>query len=469
MALKSNHLDTNAAGWDGPGGPQDLFFSQDDEFHYPRIVSTDDIYLFEENGNRLIDISSGPVASNVGHNNARVIKAIQDQAAKLPFVTNRTGRTNENIELAGKVAALSGEGYERSFYCSGGSEAIETAIQFVRQWAWANGEKERTKLFSLMPSYHGGTVAALALSGDEAVEPIYKDMAVMPERIPAPLSYRPPEGLTHEQNEDRIITLFEARVNELGSEKCLAIFLEPVGGLATGCNVLSQRFVKGVREVCDRHGMMMVFDEVMSGAGRTGAFLTANFHPDGKPDLVVLAKGIGSGYIPLGIMLAPASKVDRLRELTGFNYGHTSNTNPLACAVGIATLMELEERSLIENARDTGAYMKERLWALAENCPVIGDVRGLGFLLAPEIVSDKERKTTFSADVKAPDSLRQLGFDFGLSIYARRTNNGRFGDWIMTSPPLITTRDQVDEMMEALEKTFQAFVDRLIIDGHSIG
>jgi len=464
-----NSIDTNADGWDGPGGPQDLFFTKDETFRYPRIVRTDDIYLYEDNGNQLIDISSGPVASNLGHNNQRVVKAIQDQVAKLPFVTNRTGRTNENIELAAKLAALAAEGFERSFYVSGGSEAVETAIQFARQWAWANGETERTKLFSLLPSYHGGTVAALALSGDEAVEPIYKDMAVMPERISAPLSYRPLEGLTHEQNEDRILRRFEDRVNELGSEKCLAIFLEPVGGLASGCNVLSQRFVKGVREVCDRHGMMMIFDEVMSGAGRTGAFLTAHYHPEAKPDLVVLAKGIGSGYIPLGIMLAPASKVDRLRELTGFNYGHTSNTNPLACAVGIATIEELTTRNLIKNAADTGAYLEERLWALAETVPVIGDVRGLGFLLAPEIVCDRHNKTIFSAEAKAPDTLRQLGFDHGLSIYARRTNNGKYGDWIMTSPPLTTTRNQVDEMIDRLDQTFRAFVDRMTVEGHRIG
>jgi adenosylmethionine-8-amino-7-oxononanoate aminotransferase len=468
MNKLTNRIDTNADGWDGPGGPQDLFFAKDETFHYPRIARTDDIYLYEENGNRLIDISSGPVASNLGHNNARVVKAIQDQVAKLPFVTNRTGRTNENIELAGKLAAPAGEGYERSFYVSGGSEAVETAIQFARQWAWANGEKERTKLFSLMPSYHGGTVAALALSGDEAVEVIYKDMAVMPERIPAPLSYRPPVGLSHEENERRILKLFEDRVIELGSEKCLAIFLEPVGGLASGCNVLSQAFVSGVRQICDRHGMMMIFDEVMSGAGRTGAFLTAHFHPDAKPDLVVLAKGIGSGYIPLGIMLAPASKVDRLRELTGFNYGHTSNTNPLACAVGIATVEELTSRKLVENAAETGAYMKERLWGLADLYPVIGDVRGLGFLLAPEIVCDRENKVTFSAEAKAPDTIRQLGFEHGLSIYARRTNNGKFGDWIMTSPPLTTTRTQVDEMIDCLGQTLKAFVDRMTLEGHKI-
>ena len=214
--------------------------------------------------------------------------------------------------------------------------------------------------------------------------------------------------------------------------------------------------------------MMMIFDEVMSGAGRTGAFLTAHLHPEAKPDLVVLAKGIGSGYIPLGIMLAPASKVDKLRELTGFNYGHTSNTNPLACAVGIATIEELTSRKLIENAAKTGAYMKERLQSLADQSPVIGDVRGLGFLLAPEIVCNKRDKATFSAEAKAPDTIRQLGFEHGLSIYARRTNNGKFGDWIMTSPPLTTSRDQVDEMVECLNKTLIAFVDKMTREGHKI-
>ncbi|NNF80477.1 MAG: aspartate aminotransferase family protein, partial [Rhizobiales bacterium] len=307
------------------------------------------------------------------------------------------------------------------------------------------------------------------LSGDAAVAPIFEGMATMPERIEAPLTYRPPEGLTHEQNEDRICQQFEDRIVALGPETCLALFMEPVGGLATGANVLSGRFLKRMREICTKYGLLMVLDEVMSGAGRSGKFLTAQHHGDDcRPDLVVLAKGIGSGYIPLGIMLAPAAMVDELSGLTGFNYGHTSNANPLACAVGLATLEELQARKLIENAASTGAYLKERMRCLGDDCPIIGDVRGLGLLQATEIVSNKQTKETFSAEAKAPGTLRRLGLDYGLSLYARRTNNGQYGDWIMTSPPLITTRNQVDEMVERFAQLYTAFTDTMVREGVKI-
>ena len=469
MNARPNRFETNADGWDGPGGPQDLYFTRDDSWPYPRMVRADNIYMFDENGSKYIDASSGPIASNLGHNNRRVIEAMKAQLDKYPFNTIRLARSDENIALAKRLAEFAGAGFERPFFVSGGSEANEAAIQFARQWAYAHGEVDRKRLFSLMPSYHGGTICAQVLSGDAAVAPIFEGMATMPERIEAPLSYRPPDGLTHEQNEDRICQQFEDRIVELGPETCLALFMEPVGGVATGANVLSGRFLKRMREICTRYGLLMVLDEVMSGAGRSGKFLTAQHHGDDcKPDLVVLAKGIGSGYIPLGIMLAPARMVDELSGLTGFNYGHTSNANPLACAVGLATLEELEERKLIENAASTGPYLMERMRALSEDCPIIGDVRGLGLLQATEIVVNKQSKETFSAAAKAPDTLRRMGLDFGLSLYARRTNNGQYGDWVMTSPPLITTRDQVDEMVERFGQLFAAFTDAMVREGVKI-
>ncbi len=470
MNTRPNRYETNADGWESPGGPQDLFFTRDGEWPYPRLVRGDNIYLYDENGTRFIDASSGPIASNLGHNNRRVVEAMKVQVEKLPYNAIRLARTDENIALSKKLAEFSGAGFERPFFCSGGSEANETAVQFARQWAWAHGDTERKTLFSLMPSYHGGTIAAQMLSGDAAVAPIYEGMVAVPERIDAPLTYRPPEGMTHKQNEDHICDEFEQRIVELGPETCLALIMEPVGGVATGANVLSGRFLRRMRQICSKYGLLMILDEVMSGAGRSGKFLTAQHHgEDCQPDIVVLAKGIGSGYIPLGIMLAPAKMVDELSGLTGFNYGHTSNANPLACAVGLATLEELEERKLIENAASTGAYLMERVKALAEDCPIIGDVRGLGLLQATEIVANKQTKEIFSAEAKAPDTLRTIALDYGLSLYARRTNNGQYGDWVMTSPPLITTPEQVDDMIERYADLFAAFTDKMVRSGARVG
>ena len=450
------HFEHNEQAWKVPGGPQDLFFTRDRDWPMPRIVRGEDINLWDDKGNRYIDVSSGPVASNLGHSNQRITEAIKRQLDKLEFSYCRVSRTDENIALADALAAKAGSGFERSFFVSGGSEAIDMAIKFARQMAWSRGERDRRRLFSLMPSYHGGTMGALSLSGDLAVQEIFADMVVVPERIEAPLTYRPPENLSQKENEDRILSDFRNRIETAGPETCLAVFVEPVGGLATGCNVLSGGFLRGLREICDEYGILLIYDEVMAGAGRTGKFLAAHHHMDALPDIVVLAKGIGAGYTPLGVMMASARVVDELAASTGFNFGHTATANPIACAVGLAALEELETRDLISNAAETGAYFQSGLERLVTSSPVVGDVRGKGLLLAVEIVSDKAAKLPFGGSVKAPDAIRRHGLEQGLTIYARRTNNGRFGDWIMTSPPLITTRKQADDILERLERTLRA-------------
>lgn len=468
MTSHEQHFEHNEQVWQDPGGPQDLFFTRDRDWLMPRIVRGEDIYLWDDGGNRYIDVSSGPVASNLGHGNERITNAIKRQLDKLEFSYCRVSRTDENIALADALAAQAGPGFERAFFVSGGSEAIDMAIKFARQVAWSRGDRERNRLFSLMPSYHGGTMGALALSGDLAVQEIFADLVVVPERIDAPLTYRPPNGLTQKDNEDRILSAFESRIEAVGPESCLALFVEPVGGLATGCNVLSGRFLRGLRGICDRHGLLLVFDEVMAGAGRTGEFLAAHHHRDALPDIVVLAKGIGAGYTPLGVMLASSDIVDALATTTGFNFGHTAAANPIACAVGLAAIEELESRNLIHNAAETGAYFRAGLERLAKSSAVVGDVRGKGLLLAVEIVSDKTSKSPFGGSVKAPDAIRRHGFDHGLTIYARRTNNGRFGDWIMTSPPLITTQAQADEILNRLEKTLSGFADEMVRSGERV-
>lgn len=468
MTSGHNVLEVHNDAWDRPGGPQDVFALEDPDWPLPRIVRGDNIYLFDQAGNRYIDVSSGPVASNLGHNNRRVIEKIKEQAETLCFAYCRVARTNENIALAEKLALTAGTGYERAFFVSGGSEGIDTAIKFARQWAFANGEVDRKKIVSLMPGYHGSLISTIGIGGDEVPIKVFDGMMQVSEKIPAPLTYRPPEGLSQEENEDRIIGLFQATLERVGPTNVLAFIYEPVGGVATGCNVLSNRFLTAIRQACNAHGIMMIADEVMAGAGRTGKFLAVHHTPDAMPDLIVLAKGVGAGYTPLGIMLAPAEKVDRLARMTGYPYGHTAAANPLSCAVGLAALEETLERDLIGNAARVGAYLQERLKALSDEVPVIGDVRGRGLLLATEVVADPATKERFPADVSAPDIIRRLAFNHGLTIYGRRTNNGRFGDWIMTAPPLIITESQVDDMVERFGATLKDFVDEAVRAGAKV-
>ena len=468
MNARSNVLEVHEDAWPGPGGPQDVFAKEDPDWPLPRIVRGDDIYLFDEVGNRYIDISSGPIASNLGHNNRRIIDTIKHQAETLCFAYCRVARSNENIQLAEKLAMTAGKGFERAFFVSGGSEGIDTAVKFARQWAFANGEVDRKKIISLMPSYHGGLISTIGLGGDEVPIEVFDGMMQVSEKIPAPLSYRPPEGMSPQENEDRILAMFSETIERVGPKNILAFMYEPVGGVATGCNVLSAHFLKGIRDACDTHGILMIADEVMAGAGRTGKFLAAHHTPEAMPDLIVLAKGVGAGYTPLGILLAPASMVDQLAKMTGYPYGHTAAANPLSCAVGLAALDETLERDLIGNAARVGAYLQDRLFSLADESPVVGDVRGRGLLLATEVVANRETKERFPVDISAPDIIRRLAFNHGLTIYGRRTNNGKFGDWIMTSPPLITTEAQVDEIVECFGATLKDFVDEAVRAGAKV-
>ena len=216
-----------------------------------------------------------------------------------------------------------------------------------------------------------------------------------------------------------------------------------------------------VRGICDRYGVLLIHDEIMSGGGRTGDFLAHEHWPDCKADLVVMAKGVGAGYFPLGLVLAPRELVALVAESGGFQHGHTAFGNPLACAVGLAVLEETLERGLVANARTMGARLRGRLEALAERSPIIGDVRGKGLLMAVEFVADKERKAPFPTAAMAAQTVSRAAMEQGLILYTRRTNLGRDGDWVMVAPPLIVTAAEVDDIADRTEAAVAAAAKQL--------
>jgi adenosylmethionine-8-amino-7-oxononanoate aminotransferase len=374
-------------------------------------------------------------------------------------------RTIPNIELANRVAALAGPGFERVYFVSGGSEGIETAIKFLRVYAWTKGEDARRNVISVMPSYHGGTIATLGIGGDDEAGRPFVGMTAFSSKVPAPFTYRIPDAYDAGSYARHCADALEQQILRLGPETVLAFVLEPVGGVSTGALVPHDDYMRAVREICTRYGVYLVFDEVMSGAGRTGKFLAAHHWPDAPPDIVVLAKGIGAGFTPLGAMLAPGAMVDELAEIGGFNISHTYMANPLTCAIGLAVLDEVEERDLIGNAARLGGYLRRRLEELKEESAIVGDVRGLGLLMALEVVRDKGVKATLPEHVVAANRLRVIGMEHGLMLYARRTNRGRFGDWVMVSPPLTITRDEVDEIVGRLGDTLRDFEKELRREG----
>ena len=440
------------------GGTQDMFYAQSNIVPLPVITRTKGIYMWDEDGNEYIDASSGPVVSNIGHGNERVAEAMAQQARQMDFAYSRVARHQPNMALTERISALCGPGFERVALSSGGSEAMEIAIKFVRQYVVATSQPERRHLLTCLPSYHGGTIATLGMSGDEALGDFFDGFGMTSHKVPAPLTYRLPEPHTPESYAQFALDALEAKINELGPDTVLAFAIEPVGGLATGCTVPLPAYFEGIRDICSRHGIFLIFDEVLCGTGRTGQFLNAHYYPDALPDIVVMAKGLGSGYAPLGATLFPAHLVDQLSTLTGFSFSHTYNANPITCATGLAVLDEYERLNIIDNAAAIGDYLKERVWAMTDEFPIIGDVRGQGLLLGIELVADPISKQPMAAEFLPTEKIRIHGLNNGLMIYSRRTAGGKYGDWFLLSPPLTITQAECDELLRRLRAAFIDFV-----------
>lgn len=446
----------------GPrGGPVQLFYLKKEIPRRPTVARGEGIYLWDTQGKRYIDASSGPVAANLGHGNARVIAASDRQMREVAYASRAFFENPANIALADSLAELAGPGFERAFFVSGGSEATESAMKLARQYAITQGQASRWKVLSRNPSYHGGTMGAIAISGDPVSEAAFGPMTRLMPKVPTPFTYRLPEGHTAETWADHCADALEETILREGPETVLAFFLEPVGGLATGALVAPDRYYTRVREICSRYGVLLVFDEVMSGAGRTGRFLAAHHWPDARPDIVTLAKGIGAGYTPLGAVLASREMVDAVAEAGGFMNGFTYASNPLSCAIGHAVVTETIERGLIENAARMGERLRQRLLEVQAGSGVIGDVRGKGLLMAIEIVGDRETRSILPAQAQAIPRIVALGMERGLLLYSRRTANGKFGEWVMVAPPLIVNEEEVDTIARLIGETVGAFEKEL--------
>jgi adenosylmethionine-8-amino-7-oxononanoate aminotransferase len=274
-------------------------------------------------------------------------------------------------------------------------------------------------------------------------------------KIAAPTAYLDRDNLTMEERGLKYADLLEARIEAEGPESVLAFIMEPIGGASTGALVAPDSYYARIREICDRYGVLLIHDEVMSGAGRTGKYLGGD-HWNCRPDIVALSKGLGAGYAPLGAMIASDRLVQPVLSMGGFAHGYTYAGNPLACAAGLAVLGEIDRLDLLENATRMGDRLKAGLHALAERYPFIGDVRGKGLLLAAEFVSDKQTMAPLPAGLNAYNRVVELAYERGLIIYSRRTRGGVEGDHFLICPPMIVTGAEVDEILSILDDTLSA-------------
>jgi adenosylmethionine-8-amino-7-oxononanoate aminotransferase len=441
-----------------PGDPSRLFYQM--RQRRPLLDRAEGIYLWDRDGRRYLDGCSGAMVSNIGHGNRRVLDAMRQQMERAAF-GYRLHFENEPAErLAAMIADLCPPGHEKVFFVSGGSEAVESCLKLARQYALARGEGNRWRVISRNPSYHGSTLGALAVTGYRPLtDPFLPMMQRMPS-IPAPRCYLDRGGLSEQECGLRFAEMLRERILELGPDSVLAFIMEPVGGASTGALVAPDSYYGRIREICDEFGVLLIYDEVMSGAGRTGRYLAAE-HWGIKPDIIALAKGLAAGYAPLGAMIADDPIIEAVLDAGGFQHGYTYAGNPLACAAGLAVTQELLERDLMGNAERVGGLLRRELEGLMADYPFIGDVRGKGLLLAFELVADRAGQEPLPARLNAHSRLVELAYERGLIIYSRRTREGLAGEHFMVCPPLIITAEQVTELMATLRDSLDALAAEL--------
>ena len=435
-----------------------LFFQ--DRRDLPMVERAEGVHIWDRSGKRYIDGASGAMVVNIGHGNRAVIEAMHAQASRVAFAYRLHFRNESAEALADALVEQMPEGLNRVFLVSGGSEAVESCIKLARQYAVVNGQAGRTKVISRFPCYHGCTLGALSLTGYTALTaPFQPFLAGMP-KVPAPFWHREP--CSPEEAGLAFAKALEDTILAEGPESVLAFIMEPVGGASTGALVAPDSYYPEIRRICDAYGVLLIHDEVLCGAGRTGAYLAGD-HWNCRPDMIALSKGLASGYAPLGAMVAPDWMVEPVLK-GGFEHGFSYGGNPLSAAAGLAALRETARLGLCANAAHMGTQLFNRLQGLKERFPFIADVRGKGLLTAIELAGEGGSGTPLPASWESHERIVTLGLERGLILYGRRTHGGLFGDHMLIAPPLIINENEMNDLLGRLEETLRAFADEKGLD-----
>lgn len=423
---------------------------------YPVAVRGEGAYLIDSDGKRYLDACGGAAVSCLGHSHPGVIAAIQEQVAQLPFA--HTGFfSNAPMEalaeaLAGKAPASADRRLDRVYFVSGGSEAVEAALKLARQYFLEIGQPQRRHLIARRQSYHGNTLGALAAGGNQWRRQPFEPMLIDVSHIDPCYAYR---DRRPDESEDaygqRVADALEAELQRLGPETVAAFVAEPVVGATAGAVPAVPGYFKRIREICDRHGVLLILDEVMCGMGRTGTLFA--YEQDGiVPDMVTIAKGLGAGYQPIGALLVSGAIFAAVRDGSGFfQHGHTYMGHAIACAAALAVQRAIEEEDLLAAVRRQGAALRGRLEARFGNHHHVGDVRGRGLLLGLELVADRASKAPFDPARKLNAQVKAQAMARGLMVYPMGgTIDGVRGDHVLIAPPFIVTDSQLDELVETL-------------------
>ena len=408
----------------------------------------DGVFYWDVHGKRYFDGIAGIYTVAVGHNNRRVIEAVRQQLDVLHFSPPMHGTNPVAVPLANLLAEVAPPGLSAVKFECGGSEVNEAAFKLARQYHRLRGDHGRYKILSRYLSWHGSTQAALAASGLKGRKTVNEPLPGGFLKFFPPTCYRCPYGKSYPTCNMTCATLVEQVIEMEDPSTVSAIIVEPIGHTG-GIIDPPDEYLPILRDICDRHGILLIFDEVITGFGRTGQMFAAQTFGV-TPDVICTGKGMSGGFVPLSAMICKQSIADTfwgpIESNPGFVEGHTWEGGPVACAVGIAMIREIQERDLLANCRTQGARLRAGFERLREKYPVIGDLRGKGLFQAVEFVADRETRRQFPAKP-----------GFGVRVGRRALEHGllcRFDPhWIALGPALTVTAEQIDEMLAILERS----------------
>ena len=426
--------------------------------HPPTAVRGDGVYLFDADGKAYLDGSGGAAVSCLGHSDADVANAIKAQVDTLAFAHTGFLTSDPAEELATRLASHAPEGIDRVYLVSGGSEAVEAALKLARQYMIEIGQPQRTRFIARRQSYHGNTLGALGTGGNMWRREPFDPMMMSASLIDPCYEYRlREEGESAEEYGLRAANQLEAEIERLGAENVIGFLAEPVVGATAGAVPAVEGYFKRIREICDKHGILLILDEVMCGMGRTGTLFACE--QDGiSPDIITIAKGLGAGYQPIGAMLCSDRIYQGIKDGTGFfQHGHTYMGHPIACAAANVVVQKLTTGGMTERSAQMGRALEQALVTAFGQHPHIGDIRGRGMFRGLEIVTDRETKTPFSSSEKIAAKIKKSAMENGLICYPMSgTIDGQNGDHILLAPPFIITDSQIDELIDKLSKSLDA-------------
>ena len=425
---------------------------------YPIVAAGEGAYLIDTAGKRYLDGSSGAAVSCLGHDDRGVIAAIKAQLDRLPYAHTSFFSSEPMEALADTLIADAPAGLERVYFVSGGSEAIEAALKLARQYFVEIGQLERRYVIGRRQSYHGNTLGALAVGGNMWRRQQFEPLLIDAVHVSPCYEYRERRaGETLEGYGRRLAAELEAEVQRLGPERVIAFVAETVVGATLGAVPAVPEYFRLVREICDRHGILLILDEVMSGMGRTGT-LYACEQEGIVPDMACIAKGLGAGYQPIGATLLQGRIHDAIASGSGFfQHGHTYIGHAVACAAALAVQRAFKERGLIERVRELGPQLERRLRDRLGAHRNVGDIRGRGFFWGIEFVKDRASKRTFDPQRKVHARVKAEALQRGLLCYPMGgTVDGVHGDHVLIAPPYIVSDGQLDELTDKLGQAVEA-------------